>query len=356
MSMQAEQGIDEQYSADAISVSEAVIVDKEASVIRNVHLVGLKSSNTVKGKRYGYKEVALKEAAPLYEGADVFFAHMTKESTEDRDPRDKVGFVKNVVFKEGKGLFGDINLNSEHPYTPSTLWWARNNPSKLSMSHVATCRYDVKEAAIDKINKVKSVDIVSTGATTDGLFKEGVISDKMAEETEERKLDRIIDTASMLMSEVRWPMGKTLTRAEKALLLVPIIKDLLREIQALSKSTDVKESSMDWNDINLDELKKNKPDLVQIIASEAVKAEQAIQTKISEATKDVPEKAKTKVFVDLVESMIRDGKDVTEIVNDRKTIAVTEAVIAQPNTSTKTDEKPAPKAKVSDDDILKAFA
>ena len=107
---------------------------------------------------------------------------------------------------------------------------------------------------------------------------------------------------------------------------------------------------MEWNDVTLETLKANKPDLVSGIASEAVKAEKLILAQVKESVKGLPEAALTEVFLNLVESQIRAGNKVDDLIADRKSVmTVVESRTSEP--PKKTEEKP---KVLSDDDILSA--
>src|SRR5688500_9538408 len=84
-------------------------VDRQAGVLRGVKLLGLSSSN---GRRY--LESALREAAPLYEGAKVNVNHAQAGPLAPREYQDRLGVIRGVKFREGEGLFGDLHYNPKH--------------------------------------------------------------------------------------------------------------------------------------------------------------------------------------------------------------------------------------------------
>lgn len=305
-------------------VSEGKI--QSNGLIKNVHLIGTRASNTVKGQKepYTYKEAALKAAVSLYENVDVNIDHRKKG--EEASVLTKIGYVvpKTTRFEEGKGVFGDIQLNTEHPLYESIAWWAEHNPSKIGMSHVAVAQFSEAENAIIEIRKVESVDIVANASTTQGLFKEGVIGDAIAIDDEKNKLHRVLNKAWQLIYDVQYPMqGEVLTLAEKATKMQPIVRDLQAELKAIAATTTVKkESTMEWDKITLDDLKKNRADLVTAIESKAVDAEKALDAKVTEAVKDVPEQLRSAVFVKLVRESIASGSDAKDLIEDRKAIKV----------------------------------
>jgi hypothetical protein len=338
----------------------------EGNVIKDVHLVGIQAQNIVKPNDapYVYKESALKEAVLLYENVDIYVGHA--KGNEDRNPTDKIGYVASPVFKEGAGVFGDLVLNPKHTAFEAFVWWANNKPENLAMSHVARTFYDAKENAMTKIAKVYSVDFVSNGSTThEGLFKEGVLTDKIMSD---KWLCILLSTFNDAVYEIKYPLGKTLTQEDQAVQLVPVIEDLLSEVKKIiteeekqdPDSTDTpasseankqkeskKENVMEYKDITLEDLKKNRKDLFEAISTEAVEAHIETEQAVKEAVSAVQEDARSDTFIKLVREAVVAGNDklVTELVNDRKALASKTAVVveaaapARKHTAVKSDEK-----------------
>jgi hypothetical protein len=327
------------------------------STIKDVHLIGLKAKNAIKPNTqpYSYKEAALKEAAPLYDNVDIYVDHLP--GMEARSVTDKIGFISNPVFKEGLGVFGDITLNPKHVAYEAVVWWAKNKPAKLGMSHVARTQYDAKENAMVKIAKVFSVDLVSEGSTThDGLFKEGVLVDKI---NSEKWLDILIDTAWNAVYEIKYPLGKSLTQEEKAVKIAPVIKDLLDELskmlpakvkESVVEPTEIKkkDNNMEFADITLETLTKNRKDLVTAIESKAVETYIEVEEAVADAIKIIPEDARSTTFTKLVREAVVAGNDklVNELVADRKELTgkQTAVVEAAPAARTRIDKKTETKA------------
>src|SRR5215212_8536260 len=82
-------------------------VDAARSVIRGVKILGLASRN---GRVY--LPAALRGAASLYEGAKVNVNHPKGHALGPRDYQDRIGVIRNVVAREGEGLFGDLHVNA----------------------------------------------------------------------------------------------------------------------------------------------------------------------------------------------------------------------------------------------------
>lgn len=320
-----------------INVAEATRSGKlvvEGNRIKNVHLVGVQAKNKVKNNNtpYTYKESALKQAAEdkMYENVAIFVGH-TKEGelVSLRDPSEKIGYAENVVFKEGAGLFGDVVLNEKHNAYEAFVWWAKNKPDQLMMSHEAACVYSQTENAMVKIAKVHCIAFVNEGSTTTGLFKEGLITDKIEKE---KMLDIVMNTFYDICYEVKYPLGKSLTQDEKALKLVPVIEDLLAEVKKLvptttttttQESVQTKENDMlDLTKLTLDELRKTRKDLVDAIAKEAVESHIDIEEGVKEALKDIPTEHQAEIFVKQVREAVvaKDKQTLTQLVEDRKAL------------------------------------
>lgn len=142
-------------------------VDLVKGIIPNVKIAGFKSPSH--GREYD--PAALKDALPLYESAAVNIDH-TEVGTPPMAKR--FGFVKNARFVENDGVRGDIHFNPKHPMADHVMWLAEHAPGKLGMSHHAygaVGRGGSGALVVKKINRVKSVDIVTDPATTAGLFE-----------------------------------------------------------------------------------------------------------------------------------------------------------------------------------------
>lgn len=331
--------------------NEVILSFERASIKKNiiegVHLVGLQAKNRYRANKapYIYKESALKAAVELYNNVDIYLSH-GKEG-EERPIESKVGFVQNARFKEGVGIIGDLVLNNKHPFFESTVWWAENAPGKLGMSHVATNVFNTKENAVVEIRKVHSVDLVSSPSTTNGLFKEGVVIDK----ANQRMLELLLESAFSLISEIQYPMqGNKLPMDDRALKILPVIKDLASELKKIAaeppadKNEPVKESSMEYKDITADEFKKQRGDLVAMIASEAVAAHTATESKVKESVKDIPAALQTELFVSLVREAVvaNDDKKLTALIADRKVLVTATAKESTETVVLKTVESAAP--------------
>jgi hypothetical protein len=141
-------------------------VDRERGVIPGVKLLGTLSR---KGREYP-KEVMAK-ALPLYEGMRVNIDHV--DPGQRRSLRDRIGLVKNVTLKDD-GLYGDFHFNPKHSLADQIAWDAENAPQNLGFSHDTRggSRNVGGRLVVESIDKVLSVDLVANPATTTGLFED----------------------------------------------------------------------------------------------------------------------------------------------------------------------------------------
>ena len=142
-------------------------IDKENGVVSGVKILGVKSRNN-----RIYPIETLRDAAPLYENAKVNVNHPDGSPTESRKYQDRVGSIKNVTVQEN-GLYGDFHFNPKHPLAEQMLWDAERAPENFGFSHnvEAVVRLENGAQVVDKIVRVRSVDLVADPATTSGLFE-----------------------------------------------------------------------------------------------------------------------------------------------------------------------------------------
>lgn len=143
-------------------------VDREAAIIRGVKVLGLQSRN---GRRY--TEEALRRAVPLYEGAKVNVNHPPGPGTVPRDYRDRLGFLSDVEYRAGEGLFANLHFNPRHDVAERLIWDAQHAPQNVGLSHnvLARVRPEGELTVVYEIAQVLSVDLVADPASTQGLFE-----------------------------------------------------------------------------------------------------------------------------------------------------------------------------------------
>ena len=149
------------------SVTTRGRVDRTTQRIRGVHICGFVSKNG--GRRYDRH--ALKRAIPMYEGAKVRIDH--NRSGRDRSVFEDFGTLKNVRMAPD-GLRGDIHYFANHRDCEFILERAENDQRSFGLSHNADGRVEQRSGkpVVVEIMAVRSVDIVSRPATTQGLFED----------------------------------------------------------------------------------------------------------------------------------------------------------------------------------------
>lgn len=148
------------YSADAK-------IDREAGVIRGVKVLGRESAN---GRTYS--DQAMKDAARLYEGAEVNIDHDRKEPNRERGLLEGFGVLRGVV-EQPDGVYSDLHYLKTHPATEVFLERAERFPDKVGLSHNADGKASRRSGKliVESIAKVNSVDVVRNPATNKGLFE-----------------------------------------------------------------------------------------------------------------------------------------------------------------------------------------
>lgn len=166
-----------EYITEAISSTE--ISD---NVVRNVKILGEQSKN--QNRRYP-REV-MREAVRRYEGkvCNVNHPERGKESA-GRAFGERFGVWKNVHVAEGNELRGDLHFNPEHAEAKSFMWWVKNQPGAIGFSHVARLKEKRVGNAmlVEAIEEVKCVDLVADPATTMGVFEDVEGGDDEGEQT-----------------------------------------------------------------------------------------------------------------------------------------------------------------------------
>jgi len=146
----------------------ALRVDARAGVLRGVKLIGLESQN---GRRY--RPAALAQAVGLYEGAKVNVNHPKQGPLAPRDYQDRLGVIRQVEFRPGEGLFGNLHFNPKHALAEQLVWDAEHNPNNVGFSHNVLARLvrEGEAVIVEAITRVQSVDLVADPAATQGLFE-----------------------------------------------------------------------------------------------------------------------------------------------------------------------------------------
>jgi len=180
----------------------AMRVDRDAAVVRGVKVLGLQSRN---GRTY--RPESLAGALGLYEGAKVHVNHPKGMPGGPRDYQDRIGAIRDVVYRPGEGLFADFHFNPKHALAEQLLWDAEHAPENVGFSHNVEARTRVEDGRtmVEEILKVQSVDLVADPATTRGLFEAaGPLNTSFAEGLTAEELRRVRpDLVEELLGDVR---------------------------------------------------------------------------------------------------------------------------------------------------------
>jgi hypothetical protein len=165
-------------------------VDRVGAIVHNVKIIGFQSANDRE-----YTPEALRQAIPMYEGVNVNIDHPEGGPDEQRSAWDRIGFLKNVKFVEGKGLFGDLHLLPSHPFTERILEAAEKMPQIYGLSHNAKGEgfedKKTKKFVVNKVAEVRHVDLVADPATTHSLAESKEAAVPAEQETEEGAYTRV---------------------------------------------------------------------------------------------------------------------------------------------------------------------
>lgn len=260
-------------------------------------------------------------AVALYDGAPTYVNH-TKDGSNP-DYLKKLGVHRNPRATP-EGIRTDFHFNAKHSAASQLIWDARNAPNTLGFSHDADCTFhrESGKRIVDSIDKVYGVDLVSRAGTTRGLFedeeviegdeamqslavsslsamdnarailfaedtdtdakrerliealvqwqgdlREGEISDEILDQENRRKLRKINDTANDMLCRAMWDDEQYPTIASKKARCLAVLADWETELHALAGTAMQEESTMgtDYKDITVEELTKQRPDLVAVL-------------------------------------------------------------------------------------------
>lgn len=192
------------------SRGERLRVDREQGLLAGVKLLGLASRN---GRVY--EERAVAQAAPLYEGVKVNVNHAKAGPRAPRDYQDRLGTIRNVAFRPGQGLFGDLVFNPKHPLAEQLTWDAAHAPEQVGLSHNVLARTSRRgeTTVVESISEVQSVDLVADPATTRGLFEQ---SSSAEQALESLTLDQLSAARPDLIDAIETPLRAALEEATRA--------------------------------------------------------------------------------------------------------------------------------------------
>jgi len=185
----------------------------DAGVIRDVAILGLVSRN-----KRTYTQQALQEAVALYDNAPLYADH----SNGSRRVSEKLGKIANVAFNEEKQqLRGDLYVLQSHELYGRLQEDLSRSLGLYGLSHDAQVSGERTEAGItiNKINLVRSVDLVGRPATTVSLKEEEIaepvdinkeVSERIQEAINGLNIQALVDEAIADVVEKRLAeVGKT---------------------------------------------------------------------------------------------------------------------------------------------------
>lgn len=142
-------------------------VDRDTGVIHDVKILGRVSRN---GPRYSPS--AITGGRDLYEGASIFLNHPRGRPDEERKMEDQFGWLERV-HESPDGIYGDLHYVKSHPMAGPVAELAERRPDKFGLSHNAVCSESTRgtDRVYESINRVRSVDLVCSPATTRGIFE-----------------------------------------------------------------------------------------------------------------------------------------------------------------------------------------
>lgn len=149
-------------------------IDETAGIVKGVKLLGLKSKNRRTYNTPGVRRTAVQ----MLENAPIYIDHPDMSSIRKTRPyRDKFGHVMpgTVSFVEGQGYFGDIRYNTSHHLASTFLFDVKHAPKTLGMSINGDFRSGGTnpsgDVVVEELLALRSVDLVTSPATTAGLFE-----------------------------------------------------------------------------------------------------------------------------------------------------------------------------------------
>ena len=138
-----------------------------------------------------YPTKVLESAIEKYENVRVNVDH-SQDPKKPRSYTDRMGIIKHVMLKED-GLYGDFYYNPQHPMAKQLEWDAINAPQNVGFSHVIQGKVKKQngKVVIEEIRKVQSVDLVADPATTQGLFESEVPTQEEGTNMDDVTLDKL---------------------------------------------------------------------------------------------------------------------------------------------------------------------
>lgn len=313
------------------SLSKESSIDKVKGIVHGVKINSPVSENG----RYYDPQKALKPATPLYEGAKVFINHEDNGSPwSGREVQSVMGRFRGVSFHED-GHRGDFHIRPSWRHMIDDI---EHDPTLFGMSHSIDCEVENDPDAqgrevITKINKVHSVDLVATPATTKGMFEsrtrkrtEG--GDLTVETIAKETHDKVV---SMLEGKIKEHEGK---------------------VAILTKDLDAEKAAKSALEAAVSDLKKKHEDT----SGKLVKLESDVRgTKLEAALAGMPEPT-VNVLRESVKTMSLD--DALKCIEGVKAVVGAKPQPGKPKSETRSGQEPpasGTKESISDDQFIRAF-
>lgn len=181
--------------------TEATKVDRDTGLISNVRLLGKQSRN----KRV-YSESAVSDAVRLYRGAPFYIDHPRRDEMRERDGNrsvmDLAGKIRNPRRAQD-GVRGDLQVLDRHKDLVFGL--AEQMPEMVGMSHRAEGTIkpgDDGTDVVEGLDVVHAVELVTTPATTNGLY-ESLTTGEKTMDLSEVTVDQLADERPDLLEAIR---------------------------------------------------------------------------------------------------------------------------------------------------------
>ncbi|MBE3088377.1 MAG: hypothetical protein IMZ71_04615, partial [Chloroflexi bacterium] len=276
-------------------------IDKEHNVVRSVVLLGEQSESH---NRY-YSKKALKDFSVLLEGSRVYADHEMDESARAkrggvRSVKDLIGMTKDVVFHESESkVRGDFHYLANHKPWIEALVESMSDKVAFSIHGFGMQSSDAQgKNRVENGKSVRSVDLVTEGATTKTLFESG-------HEQEEKDMQMDLTKISLAeLREARPDLAEAIAADAKAEAKVEL--DTSQLVESMKK-TAVEQAA------TIKEL-KTKVDTFE--TKERVAAKKAkIETALTESK--IPKEFISPTFRETLESADTDER-VKKLIDDRK--------------------------------------
>jgi hypothetical protein len=161
-----------QFVAEAFPFAKPASIDKEKGIVYGVRALNAESRN----KRF-YPESVSAKAVALYSAPCNLGHHFDPRTMLPVEPPPEKRFGRHMNPRAEKGgIVTDFRFNVEHAYAKPFLWAVENDPESLCFSHLARVQWAQKpdqqgRTVAESILEVASIDLVTDGGTTAGIFE-----------------------------------------------------------------------------------------------------------------------------------------------------------------------------------------